>query len=71
LIHPAPGWVGVFKYVLFGWQIEFRADAIDDHADAGGLFYGVYGDYIWQCPRIDRIYLDNITFITIFVMLHG
>ncbi len=21
-------------------------DAIDDHGDAGGVFYGVYGDYI-------------------------
>jgi hypothetical protein len=46
LIHTAPGWVGVFKYVLFGWQFEFRVDAIDDHADADGVLYRVYGDYI-------------------------
>jgi hypothetical protein len=46
LIHPAPGWFRVFKYVLFGWQLEFRADAIDDHADADGVLYSVYGDYI-------------------------
>jgi len=46
LIHPAPGWVRVFKYVLFGWQLEFWADVIDDHADADGVLYGAYGDYI-------------------------
>jgi len=47
LIHPAPGRVGVFEYVLFGgWQLEFRADAIDDNAYGGGVLYGVYGDYI-------------------------
>jgi len=46
LIHPASGWVGVFKNVLFGWQLEFRAGAIDDHADADGVLYGIYGDYI-------------------------
>ncbi len=46
MIHPAPGWVGVFKYVLFGWQLEFRADAVDYNAYGGGVFYDVYGDYI-------------------------
>jgi len=46
LILLAPGWVGVFKYVLFGWQLEFLADSIDDHADSGGVSYGIYGDYI-------------------------
>lgn len=46
MIYPAPGWVGVFKYVLFELQLEFRADAIDDHTDADGVLYGVYGDYI-------------------------
>lgn len=46
MILPAPGWVGVFKYVLFGWQLEFLADAIDDYADADGVLYGIYGDYI-------------------------
>ena len=46
MIHPAPGWVGVFKYVFFGWQLGFRADAIDDHADDDRVFYGIYGDYI-------------------------
>jgi hypothetical protein len=35
-----------FLSTFYLGQLEFRADAIDDYADAGGVFYGVYGDYI-------------------------